>query len=252
MRPIVTRLVLPVRLRSVCRGCALLVLTMAAPDALRAQSGWHASLSLISDYVVRGYSMTQGAPAAQMGGHWETDSGWLVGAWTSQVDLNPGPGATYEVDIFAGGHWQVGNRWQIQALLTRYVFPNDSEALDWDYTEIALSAELDGMWSASLIYSPDMSRYSFVTGPATDQSAFACELAARLPLRAGFAFVAGIGMQDLDDLFGERYLYGSAGLAFTRAPWDVSVVYVATDATAKQLFGAYAADRWSATVMLRF
>ena len=50
-------------------------------------------------------SQTRGGPAAQADLHYQTSAGWFAGVWASTVNLNHGPGATVELDAYAGRAW---------------------------------------------------------------------------------------------------------------------------------------------------
>lgn len=84
----------------------------------------------ISDYDFRGVSQTANDPAVQGSLDLESDSGWYLGVWGSNVDFGDGESADLELDWYAG--MTFGEIWQSDFGAVLYKYPDNS---DLDYTE---------------------------------------------------------------------------------------------------------------------
>lgn len=239
-----------------CRGPPLVVAALAAfalPEAV-AEGGVAGHVAATTDYVFRGVSQTRGAPALQADVHYEADAGWFAGLWFSTVDLNPGPGATQELNVYAGLSRPVGTHWDYRLYGVAYVFPNDNPRLSYDYAELVASIAWLDCVVASIAWSPNTSRFArSYGGIASDEQALSYEIVGRWPLGDALSATASAGYYDLSDLFGSGYGYGSAGLSYERAPWQLDLGwYVAAD-DAEEMFGPEVADaRWSLTASWKF
>ena len=211
-------------------------------------------LAATTDYVFRGVSQTRGAPAIQADLHYESNAGWFAGLWASTVDLNPGAGASQELNAYAGLSRPVSPSWDARLYGVAYIYPNDDSQLSYDYVEMVASLGWLDRVVASVAWSPDTSRYSNgYGGGAEGGQALSYEVAARWPLTNSLSATGSAGYYDLTDLFDTAYGYGGAGLSFQHQAWQVDLGwFVATDEAA-DLFGAEVADeRWSLTVSWRF
>lgn len=76
---------------------------MLAGNAAAEVSG---SVAVVSDYLFRGLTQTNGNPALQGGVTWNHDSGFYAGAWGSSIswlsDMDPDISSQVELDGFAG------------------------------------------------------------------------------------------------------------------------------------------------------
>jgi len=220
--------------------------------AARADGALGGVVAGTTDYVFRGVSQTRGAPALQGGLHYRTDTGWFAGTWASTIDLNRGPGATLEIDLYGGRGWQLDEAWAARVTIVHYAYPNDNGYLRYDYDELLLSAAWRDSLVATLAWSPNTSRYSSY-GPARNRNAYSVDLAGRWELKSPLALIASAGYYDLDDLFGLGYAYGSVGLAATRGGVELQAAYYFTGNDASDLFGdEVAGDRWALSLAWRF
>ena len=211
-------------------------LVCALPAAAQAGGDWFGSLAATSDYVFRGLSQNMGDPALQGEIGWRHDAGWQVGTWGSQVDLNPGDGANFEVDAYVSLSRPFAGDWRYRLALVRYIYPEDPPELDYDYTEASVALSFRDVVTASVSWSPDTSRYGhgYV---AEDETAIAYELSTEWPVTDHLVWSLGAGLYDLDALFGESYRYWSTGLAYVRGGWSVDVSAIDTSSEAEELFG---------------
>jgi uncharacterized protein (TIGR02001 family) len=214
----------------------------------RAEGSVGGHLDVTTDYVFRGVSQTRGKPAAQADLHYQTSAGWFAGAWGSTVDLNRGPGATMELNAYAGRAWPIGGPWNARITAVQYYYPNDTTFLRYDYFELVASLAYEDRLALTMSWSPNTSRYSSY-GISRDQRTFTYEMVGQWPLREPLSATGSVGYYDLSQLFGSGYFYGSVGLGGSFNRFRVDVAYFATNQEGTDLFGPeVAGDRWSLTV----
>jgi uncharacterized protein (TIGR02001 family) len=85
-----------------------------------------ATVALVSDYEFRGVSLSEGNPALQAGLDHAFDSGFALGAWTSNLDYGAGYDGNFELDFYATWSRAVTESLAWGAGLTAYTYP-DSE-----------------------------------------------------------------------------------------------------------------------------
>jgi uncharacterized protein (TIGR02001 family) len=230
------------------RGFALVVVAAEVMQVAHAEGSVGGHLDVTTDYVFRGVSQTLGGPAVQADLHYQTSSGWFAGVWGSTVNLNRGPGATMELDAYAGRAWPVGGPWNARVTAVQYIYPNDTAYLRYDYFELSASLFYEDRLAFTVSWSPDTSRYS-AYGISRGEPAASYEIVGQLPISGPVSAIGSVGYYDLSQLFGTGYFYGSAGLAagFKRFRADLS--YFATGQQATDLFGSkVAGDRWALTL----
>jgi uncharacterized protein (TIGR02001 family) len=207
-----------------------------------------------TDYVFRGVSQSRGASAVQGDVHYQTEDGWVAGLWGSTVDLNPGKGATTELNFYGGRAWPLGGDWSARLTVVDYVYPNDGATFSYDYVEVIGSVAWLDRVVASIAWSPNTSRFSSLYGTVSeDGTAWTYELVGRWPLRGGLSATGSLGYYDLTDLFHMGYSYGSAGLSYNRDSLQLDAGYFLTEREAREQFGSeVAGNRWSLSVSWRF
>ena len=159
-------------LRAGAVGFAAIVLVAgsASADPLVEQKAvpgtFSANIALTSEYLFRGISQTDDAPAIQGGLDYEVglgDSGvkGYLGIWGSNVDFNEGDadGATMEADLYGGLRGDLGKTgigWDLGFIY--YAYPGADSSLNYNFVEVqgALSYDFGpAAASLSLNYSPD-------------------------------------------------------------------------------------------------
>ena len=196
-----------------------------------------ANVGFVSEYMFRGISQTDDAPALQGGFDYELEVAKPVslylGIWGSNVDFNEASGvdgATLEMDFYGGLKGMIGSTglsWDVG--LIYYTYPGADSTLDYDFLEVMGALGYDfGVASvtASLNYSPD----NFGGSGA----AFYPKLAVGVPISAvkGLSASAYIAKQYIknETLFGSPdYLEWNVGLSYTLAGFDFSLNYSDTD-----------------------
>lgn len=99
-------------------------------------SGLSANLGVVTDYVNRGLSATDGGPALQGGLDYAHEAGVYAGTWVSNVD-NDGD-TEYEYDLYAGFAREAGNfSYDVGILATHFTYE------DGNTVELTLNAGFD-------------------------------------------------------------------------------------------------------------
>ena len=110
-----------------------IVLSIGLSAAGAASAGVSGSVAIVSDYLFRGVTQTNGKPALQGGVSWTHDSGFHVGTWGSSIswlsDSDPDISSQVELDVFLGyagsfGDSAVG----YDVGLNYYAYPGDYPA----------------------------------------------------------------------------------------------------------------------------
>lgn len=132
-------------------GLAVLA-TAASAGAAHAEGTVSANISLTSDYVFRGISLSDNGPAIQGGFDYESEV-WYAGTWASNVSEG------IEIDVYAGFTPSTGPiDWDFGAIA--YFYPGaDDDGAEFDYYEakVAATHNFTEQFSAGLefYYSPE-------------------------------------------------------------------------------------------------
>jgi len=206
-------------------------------------AGPSGSLALTSDYVWRGTSQTQEAPAVQAGLKFAADTGAYASAWGSNVEFAPGTGASSEFDI-AVGYGRTAGDWAFDVNVLRYVYPGTEGDLDWTELNGSLTWR-DRYWLAAG-WSPE--------ALGSGENGTYLQAGARFPVGDAVRVEAAVGHYLLDDVYGDRYTHAQLGAVWTvRAPLELRVTAHATDSSAERLFGReLAGHRIEAAVQASF
>jgi uncharacterized protein (TIGR02001 family) len=234
---------------------SVLALMSMQPEDARAQDTWGGSVTVTSDYRVRGISKTRGDAALQGGLHAQFAQGWNVGGWMSSVSYDRGRHSSLEVDTYAGYSWNVAKDWDAKATLTHYWYPDDHARTNYDYDEVAASLIFRSQFAATITWSPNTKYFSRYRGGWNTQEgdSAAYEITGLQPITPALAVTAGIGYSDLRSLYDTGYWYWNAGLTYSMGPLQLDVSRIDSDTSAEELFGATATQAgWSAAISWRF
>jgi uncharacterized protein (TIGR02001 family) len=213
-------------------------------------SRFDVDLAVSSDYVVHGVTRSQGEPVVQAQLGWTGESGWMVGTWLSTIDLNPGPGPDHEIDPYIARRWLVSRDWSVRTDLTRYMFRPRSR-IPYDYTEIRGALSYRDVLDLAVSWSPDYSGWS-LQGTAVDRTMLTYEASGHFPVTRWLGLNAGIGLRDLEEVFGTRYWYWSAGTEVTIQRFSFALTYIGSSYGAGELYTSdYAGNRFVATLAVR-
>jgi len=196
------------------------------------------NLGVVSQYVFRGLSQTDGKPAVQGGLDYVHSSGFYVGTWLSNIswftDQNAGvksapvslasPGsvgapysagasnaASLEWDFYGGYKNSFADDWTYDVGLIRYYYPGRFDNLGAyrqpDTTEVY--GAIGYKW-VTLKYSKGISTYTF--GVNESRGASYLDLSALIPLgESGFSLLAHVGRQDYPGKSNVGYWGASGG-----------------------------------------
>jgi uncharacterized protein (TIGR02001 family) len=209
------------------------LVAIGAALAPRAEAQTTANVGLVGNYVWRGVTQTDDGPAVQGGLDYAGRSGFVAGAWLSNVrfvslvegnetTLDP----TVEIDLYSGYQGSAG-RYSYKGLFTAYVYPSGGEI---DFLEVGAS----GRYTAADGVSLGLSLNYTLWGEAGEGLPFrAGDLYAQA--NAGFSLPGGFGL----GVTGAYYAFADAGIAY---PW--AGLAVTKDAGAWGTFGLNASQAW--------
>jgi uncharacterized protein (TIGR02001 family) len=208
-------------------------------------------VALTTDYVMRGISQTQHDGAVQADLHVTGTAGGYAGAWASTLDPDFDELGQVEVDLYAGWNWQLAPDWTARVGYVRYLYPDASGGIDYDYGELGGRLAWRDRVVGTVGWSPDMLRFTG-GGYARRADGYAFELAARQPVDERWSLTAGVG----------RYLqpadieYWSWNAGINCRCWralELDLSHFANDSSGREYFGREAAgDRWSLTALWHF
>ena len=112
----------------------LATLALLTPAGVAEAGEFTANVSMVSDYVFRGVSLTDGSPAIQGGFDWAHDDLFYAGTWASNITDG------VELDLYAGVTPTTGPiTWDFA--ITGYFYPGaEDEAAEFDYIELSAAA----------------------------------------------------------------------------------------------------------------
>ena len=210
------------------------------------------SVAATTNYVYRGLSQTRGDAALQADLHYQTQSRAVVGVWASTVHFQGQRDAAVELDLYAGREWTLTRDWDARLGYTHYFYPGDHAALRYDYDEVAGTLTYQSRISATVAWSPNVTRY-VNDWVARDASAASYELVATQPLFSRFAAVVGVGYYDLPAGLRADYGFWNAGVTLAIGRVEAVLMYIDTDASAVRSFGnERAANSWTGVLSWRF
>ncbi len=216
-------------------GPLLGVFACLAPFAPAQAAELHVSVGGTSDYVAYGLTRSRGDPVAQAHVALSNARGFSAGAFASGANLYAGPGISKELAPYVAHRARLSSNVTLGFELTRYIYPDDTSGLGYDYTELRAGIAWREMVEIAIAASPDLSIFSS-RGSARDRAAIHVELAGAVPLSRRWSLTTGAGYADLSDLFGTGYWYYSAGAELRWRDVTASVLAIGTDSTARALF----------------
>ncbi len=105
--------------RSLNRPCAAVLATlMFLPGVLHAELS--STVTLTSNYLFNGITLTDHDPALQPSLDWNNGSGLYAGLWASNVKF--APGTSVEFDATVGHWWQLNADWLLDAGIAQYTY----------------------------------------------------------------------------------------------------------------------------------
>ena len=207
-------------------GTSLLVVAAAA----NADGGVSANVGLTTDYVFRGVSQTNEAPAIQGGFDYNDPSGLYVGTWESNIAF----AGSLESDWYFGYNGKVNDDLGYSVGYIYYYYPKQSTFVpssNVSFGEVNAGVSFKG-FSAGISYS---NNFSFDTGKATYYN-----VAYDLGLPNDFGLNFHYGYQAIDDnaAWGTPdYSDYSIGLSKSYGGFDFGLTWYDTNLSKSECFG---------------
>lgn len=207
-------------------GLLGLTLGIAATFAAAVEISGNAALA--TDYRFRGISQLEGgfSPAIQGGFDLETESGFYIGTWASNINFF---GGSIETDVYAGFAGAFNEEVEYDVGVLYYGYPHattggEAEDVQIDYYEVYGSVSFAGA-TLGLHYSPDYFAESGKFYYPYAEYGF--------DLNEMFAVSAHLGFNSFDeDTFlgnGDNYLDWSVGITTEQLGVEWGLTYVDTD-----------------------
>lgn len=202
---------------------AAAVLMTTSPLAIStaaAEVTFSGNVAITSNYIFRGVSQTDNAPAIQGGFDMEHSSGFYAGIWGSNVDSGFFSGAEAEFDLYVGFSGEFANKIGYDIGYLGYQYP-DTDFNDNNTEEAYGSLSYDfgpAAVTAGLKYSDDWF--------GTDEATYA-HLGVDVPLPRDFSLGLHYGSSDFDEL--DDYEDWKIGLSKSWGGFDFALDYTDTD-----------------------
>jgi uncharacterized protein (TIGR02001 family) len=191
-------------------------LLLASAGAAQADS-FTVSPAVVSDYDFRGITQTAKDPALQVGATYSHDSGFYVGAWSSNVNFGPGD-PKIELDLTSGFTWgDAKESFAYDAGIVYYTYVSKS---DFNYPEVYFGITKD-WFNAKLFYSWDFG--------GVGDSAWYLSTTGTFPIPADFSLVAHAGYSGgdyWDKAYGNGYFDWSIGVTKALGNFTLGVSFI--------------------------
>lgn len=193
----------------------------AGASMANAEVTFSGNVAITSNYVFRGVSQTDNAPAIQGGFDLEHDSGFYAGVWASNVDSSFYSGSEAEFDLYVGFGGEFSNKLGYDIGYLAYRYP-DTTFDDNNTEELYGSLSYDfgpAAATVGLAYSDDF----FGLGDSTYTY-----LDVDVPLPSEFALGLHYGSTNVDAAGGD-YDDWKIGLSKSLGGFDFALDYTNTD-----------------------
>lgn len=231
--------------RALCKLVVAAAAALALSAAALAQDRWQGSLTLTSDYVQRGRSLSGGDPALQGEVSYRDAGGLQLGVWASTAARPLGP----EVDLLLSLSRPLGDDWAWNLAAGYYSYPDSELSVSYDRVEASAILAWSDRVALLLAWSPQTAvntASGFDRGPAA-----AAEITAQWPLLSWLSLNAGLGYREL--AAADDHRYWNLGLSARRGRALLELSRIGTDARARAQFGEdEAGDRSVLTLTWRF
>ncbi len=203
---------------------ASLVMAMPALAQDAGESAWSFSGNItgVSDYVFRGVSQTSESPAAQGALNVAHSSGFYGYVWGSNVDFDTsGDGISVEVDYGLGWNGDVGEGINLDLSAVRYTYPGSNSGFGIDYNEYLAKVTVAEHYYAMIGYADD-----YID---SGESATYYQVGTDWELGdSGVALSLAAGLNDFDNVVGDRFWDFQIGLSKDFGPVNLGVTYIDT------------------------
>jgi uncharacterized protein (TIGR02001 family) len=144
------------RICSIVGGClwTMCLLSVFCP----VQAEWQGQLSLLTDYVYRGYSKNRSNPLAQGRLDYQHESGWFAGIGLSQVSFDDRINSDYaDIEIKPSMGWSVAFTpdWRGEVFASGYIYDGPIFGHDANFVEFYAAAHYQDSLSAKISVAPN-------------------------------------------------------------------------------------------------
>jgi uncharacterized protein (TIGR02001 family) len=123
---------------TILASCALAATPAMAQDDDSSGISVSGNAAIVTDYRFRGLSLSHGDIAVQGGIDVETDPGFYVGVWGSNIDSCCGYGEL-ELDVYGGWSGDITEGLGADVGVIYYLYPDDPGLISTDYLEVYAS-----------------------------------------------------------------------------------------------------------------
>jgi uncharacterized protein (TIGR02001 family) len=179
-----------------------------------ANAEWHGELSVMNNYVYRGYSKSQGNPVVQGRLSYQNNSGWFGGLGLSQVKFekqHTSDVSTIEIKPYIGWVKSLSPDWRTELLVSGYVYNDKVFGQDGDYAEFSATVHYQDWLSGKVSVAPNAYQ-RHVTVPNY-------ELIYRRDILDTVQFSAGLGYYQASGLIDQDVLYWNLGASWFLTPY---------------------------------
>lgn len=192
----------------------------------RSQGNLSGSLGVVTDYVDRGLSQSDGHAAVQGEIVWQHSEGAYASLWASSVDFDDGDEAVAEINYILGLGREIGAA-VVDASVAYIHYPGAADELQYDLVEFSASAErsagpLD--LAGHAIFTPENA------GNAGQALYVAIEAGRQVIEEVSVAFHVGRQWIEREDIAGPDYNDWGLALEWAREHFSVALRFSDTDA----------------------
>jgi len=188
-----------------------LLFILVYPSSAYAQLS--ASVTGTTDYIWRGYSKSDGKPAAQLNIDYGFKSGLYLGTFASTVNFaDQGFAARSDAEFkpYAGWAYQLSDDWRFNAEWTRYIFTGKIFGQNVDYNEFYLHTHFRDLLSANFSFSEN--------GYQQNHMSFNYEITGRYPITSSIEMSGTFGYSQQKKVLHYDYLYWTSGVTWHFSP----------------------------------
>jgi uncharacterized protein (TIGR02001 family) len=183
--------------------CSMLIL----PYAGKIFADIHAAVSVVSNYVGRGYSKSNDQFSYQANIDYEHDSGPYFGASVATVDFGDegfANAARFEITPYLGWSFSLTEDWRLDTQWSHYIYDGDIYGIQSDYNEFYLFLHYRDIISLAASFSEDYYNRGHPAG--------LFELTGRYPITDFLEFSSSAGYTRTRKSLDYDYFYWNAGV----------------------------------------
>lgn len=166
----------------------------------------HGSVSVVSNYIGRGYSKSKDQFAYLADFDYAHDSGLFVGASAATVNFGDEAfkdSARFEVAPYLGWGFELDENWRLEGQFSRYFYDDTIFGANADYNEFYIFAHFRDLFSFAASFSEDYYNLEHAAG--------FFEITGRYPITDYLEFSAGTGYSLTRKALDNDYFYWNTG-----------------------------------------